>query len=121
MAQGQVSQAELNSATTRLGGGGFKVASVAPLNRNSVIVDFSGGNGFGFKGNAKKANNDFTGLKPGAKGAVSPKIMEFAQKAEEQARNNGQIRGQNDRPLFEIISLRYQISGRKLLEVDSSN
>jgi hypothetical protein len=121
MAQGQVSQAELNSATARLGGAGFRMASVAPLNRNSVIVDFSGGNGFGFKGNAKKTTNEFAGIKPGAKGAVSPKIMEFAQKAEEQARNSGQIRGQNDRPLFEIISLRYQISGRKLLEVDTSN
>lgn len=121
MAQGQVSQAELNSATARLGGAGNRMASVAPLNRNSVIVEFSGGNGFGFKGNAKKAANEFAGLKPGAKGSVSPKIMEFAQKAEEQARNSGQIRGQNDRPLFEIISLRYQISGRKLLEVDSSN
>lgn len=45
------------------------------------------------------------------------KIIEFSQKAETSA---SQITN-TYRPFFEIISLRYQTSGRRLLQVDTSN
>ena len=48
------------------------------------------------------------------------KILEFAQRAENQAQN-GQIRKEKDTPLFDIISMRYQTSGRRLLQVDVEN
>lgn len=127
MARTSMSQSEMSAATAKISGSasGYKMASVSPtLNKNSVIVDFSGGNGLGVKGaSAKKSNDDFSAFRGGQKtgAAINSKILEFAQKAEDQARANGQIRPQNDKPIFEIISLRYQISGRRLLEVDASN
>lgn len=126
MAQGQVSPSAFNSAMGKMSGAtsGSRLASAAPA-RGSNIVDFSGGNGLGYKGSTKGsdtgAEDILSKLKPGQKGAVSSKILEFAQKAEGQARQNGQIRKENDTPLFEIISLRYQTSGRRLLELDSGN
>lgn len=87
--------------------------------RGSNVVDFSGGNGLGLGG--KKAEKkggveDFLGkLNPNQKNAATPgKILEFAQKAERQAAQVSKA----DKPIFEIISLRYQLSGRRLLQVD---
>ena len=57
-------------------------------------------------------------LKPGAKGAANnTKVLEFAEKAQAKA---SQITA-SDRPIFEIISQRYQVSGRRLLQIDASN
>lgn len=126
MAQGQTSKSALASAMAKISGSanGVTLASAAPV-RGSNIVDFSGGNGLGYKGAVKSGSNGaeeiLAKLKPGQKAATNSKILEFAQKAEGQARQNGQIRKENDTPLFEIISLRYQTSGRRLLEIDSSN
>ncbi|MEA9355215.1 hypothetical protein SHI21_03340 [Bacteriovorax sp. PP10] len=127
MAQGQVSPSAFNSAMGKISGAtnGVTLASAAP-GRGSNIVDFSGGNGLGYKGAVKAAGSNgaeeiLAKLKPGQKAPANSKILEFAQKAEGQARQNGQIRKENDTPLFEIISLRYQTSGRRLLEIDSSN
>ena len=84
------------------------------------VVDFSGGHGIGGPGKIDKKNDDFlakltaNNKTPGA----NSKLLEFAAKAEEEARKKGQI-GKSDRPLFEIISNRYQESGRRLLEIDS--
>jgi len=87
--------------------------------KKSNIVDFSGGNGLGIGGRKpeKKSDvNDFLGkLNPNQKNAATPgKILEFAQKAERQAAQVSKA----DKPIFEIISLRYQLSGRRLLQVD---
>lgn len=123
MATNPPSQSAINAATAKFNGSssGYKYASVAP--RASNVVDFSGGNGLGYKGNSKSEGNGaedlLAKLRPGAKAATSAKILEFAQKAEAQARQNGQIR-KEDTPLFEIISLRYRTSGRALLGVDAN-
>ena len=119
------SQASINAATGRFNGSSAtQYASVAPSKKGSNIVDFSGGNGLGYKGKSGGSDNageDFLAkLKPGGKAApTNSKILEFAQKAEAQARQNGQIR-KEDTPLFEIISLRYRTSGRALLGVDAN-
>lgn len=125
LAQGQVSPSSLNSAMAKISGAasGVKLAAVAP--RGSNIVDFSGGNGLGYKGAVKGAGTNgaeeiLAKLKPGQKAATNSKILEFAQKADNQARQRGQIRQETGTPLFEIISLRYQTSGRRLLEVDEN-
>jgi hypothetical protein len=127
MAQRQVGQGALNSAMAKISGAasGATLASVG-ARKGSNIVDFSGGNGLGYKGAVKGngsngAEDILAKLKPGQKAPTNSKILEFAQKADQQARQNGQIRKENDTPLFEIISLRYQTSGRRLLEIDSSN
>lgn len=126
MAQNPPSSGATNSAMAKLSGSGagLQLAAVAP--KASNVIDFSGGSGLGYKGNTKAsgsggADDLLAKLKPGGKAAVNGRVLEFAQRAENQARQSGQIRKENDTPLFEIISLRYQISGRKLLEVDSSN
>jgi hypothetical protein len=128
MASNSPSSAAVSAAMAKLSGAsaGLQTASVA--NKASNLVDFSGGNGLGYKGNTKggggnTAEDLLAKLKPGAatKGAVNSKVLEFAQKAEAQAKQGNQIRKENDTPLFEIISLRYQTSGRRMLEVDSNN
>lgn len=125
MAQNQPSSSATNAAMAKLqgsSGAGLKLASVAP--RGSNIVDFSGGNGLGTAGRKNEGGNGaediLAKLKPGAaKAAPNSKILEFAQKAEARAQQANQIRKDNNTPLFEIISMRYQTSGRRLLEVDA--
>ncbi len=117
------SQAAIKAAAGKFNGSSaVQYASVAP-SRGSNIVDFSGGNGLGYKGKTGSSDNSaedlMAKLKPGQKAATNSKILEFAQKAEAQARQNGQIR-KEDTPLFEIISLRYRTSGRALLGVDAN-
>ena len=52
--------------------------------------------------------------------SANSRILEFAQRAENQAQKS-QIRKEKDIPLFDIISMRYQTSGRRLLQVDFGN
>lgn len=121
MAQNPPPASAMEAAKAKVAGlgGGSIVASYAP-EKGSNILDFSGGNGLGVggnkKGDKKTGMEDFLGkINPGAKNAAnSGKILEFAQKAERQAAQVSKA----DKPIFEIISLRYQISGRRLLEVD---
>lgn len=121
MAQNSPPQSALNSAMAKTSGfsnGAYELASVSKNN----VVDFSGGNGLGIGGRKNEKKNgvdDFLGkLNSGKTGAASnAKVLEFAQKAQAQA---PQIT-KSDRPIFEIISLRYQTSGRRLLELDSNN
>ena len=122
MAANPPSAAAMAQASSKLKGLGsldFQVASNGPGRSN--IVDFSGGNGLGIRGskNDKKGGGaeDFLGKLNAKSGTSNAKILEFAQKAQNQA---SQIM-KSDRPLFEIISLRYQTSGRKLLQVDPNN
>jgi hypothetical protein len=123
LASGTPSKSALNSANAKFSGSSFgtQLATVGPSRSN--IVDFSGGNGLGYKGNTKaegaSALDLLSKLKPGSKAGVNSNVLQFAQKAENAANKNGQIR-KGDTPLFEIISLRYQTSGRKLLQVDAN-
>ena len=86
----------------------------------SRVVDFSGGGGLGLGGKKGSENKNDMGdfmskLGKGKEGNLSNgKLLEFAQKAEASA---SQI-SKPDRALFEIISLRYQITGRRLLQID---
>ena len=123
MAQEQPSQSSLNSATAKINGqaSGLSLDS-AEQPRGSNVVNFGGGNGLGYKGassgkGSSAADEILAKLAPGQKASVNSKILEFAEKANNQAKQNAQIRKGSDTPLFEIISLRYQTSGRRLLEV----
>jgi hypothetical protein len=84
------------------------------------VVDFSGGAGLGIGGKKASENKNEMGdfmskLGKGKEGNLANgKVLEFAQRAQAQA---SQI-SKSDRALFEIISLRYQISGRRLLQID---
>lgn len=66
---------------------------------------------------SKKSGNNFNAMmkkfKKKGGNRNSNKVMRFAQKAEKQA----QITRDKGRPLFEIISRRYQVSGWKRLEI----
>ena len=126
MAQNPPSPSAMASASSKFNSsasGGKILASVANQ-KPSAIVDFSGGSGLGYKGNSKdKSNSDvsdlFGKLKPNGKNPSNAKLVEFAQKAEDRARQSGQIRKDDGTHLFDIISMRYQTSGRRLLEVDA--
>ena len=120
MAQNSPSPSEIALAKTKLGeSGNYNGATYASTKSN--VLDFSGGNGLGVGGSKVDKKNgieDFLGkLNPNKGGTTNSKVLEFAQKAESKA---SQIT-KSERPLFEIISLRYQISGRRLLQVEGSN
>ncbi len=123
MAKNPPPQSAIDQAMAKVQGLSAGAPQLAAISsgRNGV-VDFSGGNGLGIGGrkNEKKGGaEDFMAkFNPAAKNANNNgKILEFAQKAEARA---AQIT-KSDRPIFEIISLRYQTSGRRLLQLDSSN
>lgn len=121
MAQNSPSQGAVDSAMAKLNGmGGGQLAMAAPGSSRNNVLDFSGGAGLGTGGViSKKTDDDLASkLKIGGKSTPNSKVLEFAARAEAQASKTGQIRRVDDRPLFEIISSRYQLSGRKLLEVE---
>ncbi len=122
MAQNPPPQSAIDSAMGKISGSGSGlVAMVAPRSGNSNILDFSGGNGLGTRGTLPKNNDDdfASKLKLGGKNATNSKIMLFAQRAEALAAKSGQISRGDDRPIFEIISMRYQLTGRKRLEIEA--
>ena len=115
--------ADAASKFQNISAAGKSLASVANQ-KPSSIVDFSGGSGLGYKNIPKDKStsevSDLLGkLKPNGKNPSNAKLVEFAQKAEDRAKQSGQIRKDQGTHLFDIISMRYQISGRKLLEVDA--
>ncbi len=124
MASNPPSAAAMNAVASKFSGAsGESGGAAAPARSN--IIDFSGGNGLGYKGNTKESGGNgaeelLAKLKPNQKGAINSKILEFAKRAENQAQS-GQIRKEKDTPLFDIISMRYQTSGRRLLQVDVEN
>lgn len=125
MAQNPPSQNEINQAMVKFNGSGVDLKPANGKEKESNLIEFTSGNGLGTRGNVKASSDNsaadiLSKLKPGAKGAPNSKILEFAEKAEIEARKKAQIRKENT-PLFEIISLRYQTSGRRLLEVDLNN
>ncbi|MDD4973217.1 MAG: hypothetical protein PHY93_02650 [Bacteriovorax sp.] len=120
MAQNSPPQSAVDKSMAKVGGlGSYQVANYSSGRSN--VLDFSGGDGLGIGGKKgdKKGNaaDDFLGkLNPKA-AASNSKVLEFAQKAQAQA---SQIT-KSDKPIFEIISIRYQTSGRRLLQLDSNN
>lgn len=131
MAQNPPSAQATNSAMAKFNGAASGTLESASTtgggSRGSNILDFSGGNGLGTGGAKAKddgGNDDLLAkLKgsTGAKGAINPKILHFAEKAQNMANQAGQIRKDEGAQLFDIISMRYQTSGRRLLQVDTNN
>jgi hypothetical protein len=121
MASQNISKGAIDSAMAKFQGasGGAAFSDLNTASARSNIIDFTGGNGLGITGkSAVKKTDDFLSklnINGKSQGASNSKIMEFAAKAQVQ----GQIL-KSDKPLFEIISNRYQESGRKLLEVDAA-
>jgi hypothetical protein len=118
MAQQNVPSGSLGSAMAKFQGSAGSYSASAPAYARSNTLDFSGGFGLGTSGKAasSKKNDDFLAkLNPGAKGPGNARVMEFAAKAQVQ----GQIL-KAETPLFEIISNRYQQTGRRLLEVENT-
>ncbi|MDO9183125.1 MAG: hypothetical protein Q7U04_11990, partial [Bacteriovorax sp.] len=119
MAQNSPSQAALTAATSKMSGigGSYQLASYGS---KSNVLDFSGGNGLGVSGKKTKSSNgvdDFLGKLNNKGTTPNSKILEFAAKAEARV---PQIT-KSDKPIFEIISSRYQSSGRRLLQIDANN
>lgn len=83
----------------------------------SKVLSFGGGSGFSpIKAKASKGSNHFDLLnKFGKKKTTkqSGEVLNFREKATRQA----QINKNSERPIFEIISRRYQVSGWKRLEL----
>ncbi len=121
MAQNPPSQSALDSAKTKVANLSSNYEETNNQLRKSNILDFSGGNGLGSGGRKddKKGNSmdDFLGkINPKAQ-TSNGKVLEFAQKAQSQV---PQIT-KSDRAIFDIISSRYQSSGRRLLQIDTNN
>lgn len=120
MAMNPPSNSAMDSAKSKMSGLGstYDYASYSPGKNN--VVDFSGGNGLGLggrKGDKKNDVGELLGkLNPNKNAASNAKILEFAQKAERQAAQVSKA----DKPIFDIISFRYQTSGRRLLQLDSA-
>lgn len=118
MAQNSPSQAAIDKSMAKINGAGsFQLASNSPIRNN--ILDFGGGNGLGISGKKgdKKGSlaDELLGkINPKSGNPTNAKIIEFAAKAQARA---AQIT-KSDKPIFEIISLRYQTSGRRLLGQD---
>lgn len=123
MATHSPSQAAMDKSKGKFDGFGAapNIASYSPSSGKSNIVDFSGGNGLGLSGKKAEKKDGMSDilskLNPKAKAANNSNLLQFAEKAQAQA---AQIT-KSDRPIFEIISLRYQTSGRRLLQIDASN
>lgn len=123
MAQNAPTQGAIDKAMAKFDGlGSYQMASYSNPSAKNNVLDFSGGNGLGIRGNKgdKKGSSvdDFLGkLNPKSGNNSNAKVLEFAQKAQAMA---PQIT-KSDRPIFEIISIRYQTSGRRLLQIEPSN
>jgi hypothetical protein len=116
MALQNVSKAALDSAMAKLQGASSGGSYADPIASRSNVLDFTGGNGLGISGKTSKKTDDFMAkFTANNKGAANSKVLEFAAQAQRQ----GQIL-KSDKPLFEIISNRYQESGRRLLEIDAA-
>ena len=119
MAMNPPSAAAMNSAKAKVAdiGAGSSVDLASYSSGKSNIVDFTGGYGLGTgtkKSEKKNEMGDLLGKINPKQNVANGKILEFAKKAEQQAAQVSKA----DKPIFEIISLRYQISGRRLLQVD---
>lgn len=83
----------------------------------SNVMRFSSGLGKvgpGNKNSGPNYNSMLNKFKKGKGGKVSSKTLKFADRAQKQA----QITRNKDKPIFEIISRRYQVSGWRRLEIE---
>lgn len=121
MASNAPPQSAIDSSMAKASALGYSPYEGSAYATKSNVLDFSGGNGLGTSGrrNDKKSGvEDLLGkFAPKTANANNAKVLEFAQKAQASAPQITKA----DRPLFEIISLRYQTSGRRLLQLDSNN
>jgi hypothetical protein len=81
-------------------------------NTGKKVLRFSGGGGIN-KASKSSGSNPFSVKKRRSKKS-SGKILKYAQRAQESA---AQITKNKDRPIFDIISRRYQVSGWRRLEL----
>lgn len=123
LAGSRVNDSDVSAAMARMGGSsGATYAAISPAKTGNIIEFGSGGNGLGIRGKKASENNsnEFLDKLKGTNGknkANNSNVIEFAQKAQAQAQKGNQIR-KDDTPIFEIISMRYQTSGRRLLEIN---
>ncbi len=122
MAQQSVSKGALDSAMAKFEGSASSFSNRDPVYAaRSNVLRFGGGSGLGVSGKQSgKKNDDFLSkfnLNKNDQGGARPRVMEFAERAQQEASKRGQIM-KAETPLFEIISNRYQQSGRRLLEID---
>jgi len=84
-------------------------------NSRNKVLTFGGGGGINQRKKKSSSDNNFFKNfgKKKKRSKSSGKVMKFAQRAAKSA----QITRNKDRPLFEIISRRYQVSGWRRLEV----
>lgn len=93
-------------------------AAAISATKGSSVLDFSGGNGLGTQGakaqGEEKNDFDLSKFATNNKGKTpNAKVLTFLEKAQNQA-----AIAKKDTVIFEIISNRYQLSGRKRLEVE---
>lgn len=124
MASNPPSAGDMSAAMAKFSGAAAGNQPMYAAVKPSNVIEFGGGDGLGYKGAAKKAGGDDDILAKfkigGGKAMANSKVIEFAQRAENQAKQGSQIRKENDTPLFDIISMRYQTSGRRLLELEEA-
>lgn len=112
LATSKVSKGALNKANAALGGRGGKVNIVRGKARSNGNVWGFGGNKYR-KRSKKSRSNKFSKFGKKNKRQPSGKVINFAQKASARA----QINQDSSRPIFEIISRRYQLSGFDRLNI----
>ncbi|MCK6594280.1 MAG: hypothetical protein L6Q33_03700 [Bacteriovoracaceae bacterium] len=101
-------------------GGALANINAAAINatKGSNVLEFGGGNGLGTQGakaqGEEKNDFDLSKFASNNKGKTpNAKVLSFLEKAQNQA-----TIAKKDQAIFEIISNRYQLSGRKRLEVE---
>lgn len=130
IAKTPVNSSDLNAAIGKISGNAsgtdlLNTTGSGPKSNNNIVEFYNSGSGLGTKGKDNKQQTQgmpselLNQLKGQNKNASmnNGKILEFVKRAEENANSSNQIR-QNDTPLFDIISLRYQISGIKKLQLE---
>lgn len=110
----------MNSNMARFRGGSVGRSSRgyrSSRRKRGNVLNFSGGSGINKKARRKSGGNQFSKfmnkMKKG-KGRRKGKVLNYQNRALQSA----QISKDKDRPIFEIISRRYQVSGYKRLEVN---
>lgn len=97
--------------------GGRSASKYRPRRKRGNVLNFGGGNGINKKSRKKSSSNPYAKFmnrgKKG-KGSRKGKVLNY----ENRALQSAQINKDKDRPIFEIISRRYQVSGFKRLEIN---
>lgn len=111
--QGKRKVASLTSGFSR-GSGNFKRTTRSASARSNVLRFNRTRSDIGSKSKGSKSSTNFMSkFKKKKSGRRGPKTLKFARKAQK----NAEITKDKGRPIFEIISRRYQVSGWKRLEI----